>query len=317
MAIIICDIDGTLADIAHRLPHIKNGNKNWKAFNEGVHLDGPVPAIIELVHELYHNDNGMLLVSGRGEEVRKPTTAWLEQHQIPYDRLYMRPAGDYRKDTEIKREILDQIHKDYPGEPIRFVIDDRTSVVKMWREAGLTCLQCAEWNEDDAMALPVSKGFLTLMVGPSGAGKSTWLDKHIPTHSKAAIISSDALRAELCEGNFQDQSRNVQVFAALHALAKGRIENGLPAVIDATNIRRADRLSLIKHTHADKVRYIVIDRPLEQKYETAGWRCSKKLGFDLIAKHHSTFHSQLKDILNGDGLPFVEVIDLRNLDPKI
>ena len=33
----------------------------------------------------------------------------------------------------------------------------------------------------------------------------------------------------------------------------------------------------------------------------------------LIEKHHRTMQSVLKDVLNGDGLPNVDVIDLRTL----
>lgn len=318
MTIVIFDIDGTLADITHRLSHVRHGNKNWKAFNESVHLDTPIQQVAALCRFLgKKQDYRILLVSGRGEEIRETTQGWLSQHYIKFDRLYMRPAKDYRKDFIIKREVLDQIRADYPNEEIAFVVDDRTSVVKMWREAGLICLQCAEWEEDALPFKPAHKGLLTLMVGPSGAGKSSWLRNElvassIPPYitSQASIVSSDALRQEFC-GDFRDQSKNTQVFSALNAIVKARIENGLPAVVDATNIKRADRMSIITQSGADKVRYIIIDRPLEQKQATAGWR--GELPFDLVAKHHSTFFSQLKDILRGDDLPNVEVIDLRKL----
>ena len=42
MSTIICDIDGTLADLHHRLHHIKNGNKNWDAFFAEVKDDLPI-----------------------------------------------------------------------------------------------------------------------------------------------------------------------------------------------------------------------------------------------------------------------------------
>lgn len=334
--IAIFDIDGTLANITHRLHHIKNGNRDWKSFNTNVHNDAPISNILGLMETLRQSSNyTILLVSGRGEEIRKPTEQWLNTHKALYEKLYMRPAGDYRKDTILKCEILEQIRIAYPNIPIAFVVDDRTSVVKMWRDQGLICLQCAEWDEENTTTFkPAQRGTLTLMVGPSGAGKSTWLIKQVAIEncgkearkaineskfredfpdlgiSKDSIISSDDLRHQLT-GNFQDQSKNPQVFSALFALAKARIDNGLPAVIDATNIKRADRLAIINHTKPTNIRYIVINRPLEEKYETQGWRNPTTLGFDLIAKHHSTFTSQLKDILAGDNLSNVEVIDLR------
>lgn len=37
---IIFDIDGTLADIAHRRHHVETKPKNWSAFQVAAHLDG-------------------------------------------------------------------------------------------------------------------------------------------------------------------------------------------------------------------------------------------------------------------------------------
>jgi predicted kinase len=321
MRIVIFDIDGTLADISHRLHHIKNGNRNWAAFNSNVSNDTPIPQLHRLLRTLHQQGYRILLVSGRGEEIRQPTINWLENHNLDiYSRLYMRPVGDYRRDTIIKQEILQQIHADFPTDSIEFVVDDRSSVVDMWRSSGLVCLQCAHWEENDTTFKVATKGLLTLLVGPSGAGKSTWASTPQSYGDfnilQTQIISSDGLRYELT-GNFQDQSKNAQVFAAIHAMAKARIDHGLATIIDATNIRRADRLSIISYTQPQQIRYIVIDRPLPEKYATAGWRDPALLGFDLIAKHHSTFTSQLKDILAGDHLPNVTVHDLRTTSHKI
>jgi phosphoserine phosphatase len=48
-----------------------------------------------------------------------------------------------RKDSIVKYEILQEIVKEYF---IPFVFDDRDQVVRMWREAGLRCLQVASGN---------------------------------------------------------------------------------------------------------------------------------------------------------------------------
>jgi hypothetical protein len=54
----------------------------------------------------------------------------------------MRKYGDFRQDSIVKREIYERfIAPDYD---ILCVLDDRNSVVSMWREIGLTCLQVAE-----------------------------------------------------------------------------------------------------------------------------------------------------------------------------
>ena len=43
------------------------------------------------------------------------------------------------------------------------------------------------------------------------------------------------------------------------------------------------------------VQYVVVDRDLDDKLKDRGWR-----PVDLIMKHHKTFKSQIKDILNAD-----------------
>ncbi len=152
---------------------------------------------------------------------------------------------------------------------------------------------------------------LTLMVGPSGAGKTTWLlgaaarEMGIrPRH----VLSSDETREDLC-GDFRDQSKNGLVFAAVNAQARVRLAHGLPTVIDATHLRRHDRLASVELARGGPIRYIVVDRPVEDKRRDAGWRAD--LPIDLIAKHDQTFQSQLADILAGDYLPNVTVHDVR------
>ena len=54
----------------------------------------------------------------------------------------MRPKGDNRPDTEVKREIYEREIRDKYN--VLLVIDDRNSVVQQWREMGLPCFQVAE-----------------------------------------------------------------------------------------------------------------------------------------------------------------------------
>lgn len=303
---VIFDIDGTLADLSHRLHHIKRQPINWDAFFAECGNDTPIQPIHDLARLVVAQGYKLILVSGRTDKVREQTEAWLASHDVPHQELHMRKEGDYRQDTIVKSEILDKLLA--AGNEIAFVVDDRPSVVAMWRSRGLTCLQCRDWQED---APGEAKGLLTLMVGPSGAGKSYWLQSDAsrdlgihPSH----VVSSDQFRADLC-GDFRDQTKNDEVFTALHAVVKTRLSHGLATVIDATNLRRKDRLAAAALANGGKVRYVVIDRPTAEKREQAGWRA--ELPIDLIAKHEQTFGSQVKDILAGDNQPNVEVIDLR------
>lgn len=142
--IIICDIDGTIADLTHRRKYLEQTPKDYNSFFATVGEDKPIWPIIRLLNVLGYGLS-CYFVSGRSEVCREATEEWLEEYvQIPYEALYMRPEGNHRPDWLIKQRILDK-HFIETGliERVAYVLDDRDSVVQMWRKNGLTCLQVA------------------------------------------------------------------------------------------------------------------------------------------------------------------------------
>jgi len=159
----IFDLDGTLCNIEHRLHHVRDGVRNWDAFFEGIPDDTVNQPVREILMALMASGNEIILCTGRPEKCRLKTVEWLNNNIVPFTALYMRPDNDTRPDHVVKAQILDGIKQD--GFDPFVVIDDRQSVVDMWREQGLTCLQCAP--PEPAVQTTAS---LTLMVGPSCAG---------------------------------------------------------------------------------------------------------------------------------------------------
>jgi hypothetical protein len=184
------------------------------------------------------------------------------------------------------------------------VIDDRQSVVDMWREHGLTCLQAAP----SRVEIPAgSKPILNLMVGPSGAGKSTWLGTNKPQLAYGIhmqhVIASDRVRLDLYD-TLHCMDKNQQVFEVLHNVVRARLRNGLPVTVDATNIRNKDRIETAALAEGlCPVRYIVLDRPLKDKLRDGGWRLDVKFpdGSNLIQRHDQVFRSNIVAIMAGDG----------------
>lgn len=142
---VVCDLDGTLCDITHRLHFVKSpedadGNvdfkKDWKSFFAGIHADEVRKDVRELVRSAVINGHEIILVSARPDTYRKETIEWLDRNLgIDYSALIMRKATDKRPDTEVKQEIFDTYFKD--KYPIEVVIDDRPSVIRMWRANNL------------------------------------------------------------------------------------------------------------------------------------------------------------------------------------
>ena len=141
---IIFDIDGTLADGAHRVGHIQRTDgkpKDWDAYFAALSDDAPIPHLCEIADCLqtyFH----IIYVTGRPEEYADATREWIDRHRLPVGTLYARPRGDRRDDDIVKIELLSRIRAD-GYEPI-MAFDDRTRVVRAWRAAGIPCAQVAE-----------------------------------------------------------------------------------------------------------------------------------------------------------------------------
>ena len=138
----IFDIDGTIANGAHRLHHIEKTPKDWSAFFAACGGDQPIPHIIQLANHLNVTGVAIVYVSGRSDECRDATQMWLHEHKLPDGPLYMRRAGDHRNDDILKVEMLAEVRSH--GYEILMAFDDRSRVVRAWRAAGVPCAQVAE-----------------------------------------------------------------------------------------------------------------------------------------------------------------------------
>ena len=130
---IIVDIDGTVALKGTRSPYDESR----------VSEDQPNPPVVDLVWDQYRDGYEILFCSGRSDKCRKETLDWLrETFDLPSDpKLFMRKAGDTRKDSIVKYELFNENIRD--NYRVKYVLDDRNQVVEMWRALGLTCLQVA------------------------------------------------------------------------------------------------------------------------------------------------------------------------------
>ena len=220
--IIICDIDGTIANLQHRLHYIKNpdGSKrerhdtfkrraDWDSFLGTCLDDEPYRDVIEILHNLYDagrrrgiegSDREIYFFSGRNDSVRNETIEWLWLHVISQSmchaveitaeeaaawdattvsyslreerggdilhadeggndegkyfqlqpNLFMRSEGDRRPDTTVKYEMMYELK--LTPDDVLCILDDRQSVVDMWRENGFRVMQVDAWKEESVGA---------------------------------------------------------------------------------------------------------------------------------------------------------------------
>ncbi|GGY76819.1 phosphatase domain-containing protein [Streptomyces omiyaensis] len=127
---VLCDIDGTLALRGDRGPY---------DFTR-CDLDLLNVAVRDALRAFRgaHGDR-VVLLSGRSEDHRALTEAWLERYEVPYDELWMRASGDGRSDDLVKAELFDAHVRHRHA--VRVSLDDRDRVVAVWRRMGLPTWQ--------------------------------------------------------------------------------------------------------------------------------------------------------------------------------
>ena len=145
----IFDLDGTLALIEHRKGMLESKSVDrWRHFYAACDKDLPNVPVISTMERLRHAGADVWIFSGRSDEVRDKTVAWLAHHTsfMTFDlegpTLTMRQAGDYTADDVLKKQWLDAMLVD-DRQRLIAAFDDRDRVVQMWRSAGVACFQVA------------------------------------------------------------------------------------------------------------------------------------------------------------------------------
>lgn len=137
-AFVVCDLDGTIANIDHRLKFAKGDEKDWDTFFSLVPYDSLRTEVFEMLKDYASKGFEIVFVSARPERCRKDTEKWLYENGmgVPfYTNLFMRQDHDKRDDVLVKGDMFDKYFKD--KYKIETVIDDRPKVIRMWQERGV------------------------------------------------------------------------------------------------------------------------------------------------------------------------------------
>lgn len=146
--LVVFDLDGTLADVRHRMHYIRpeppvdpaTGKKVRRRF-DFFHAACSEDAVIEPVANLYRsfvsNPSVVTVVlSGRDAVVYNKTVLWFQENKLPLpDELILKTGDQHTPDVEQKRVHADRLEAKY-GRPIDMVFEDRDRVVALWKERG-------------------------------------------------------------------------------------------------------------------------------------------------------------------------------------
>ena len=161
MKYIICDLDGTLFNLDHRLDMLARcrNEDDYDRFHQR-HIDDTVNRKVLNILYSYHNLADMecdsfrtIFITGRHRKFRSSTVKQIEdlgfvlckrvrEFSTPlfvFD-LYMKPSYKLYTPDYVKRTVKRIIAR-YGSDNCCFVLDDRPSTIKVYRDLGLLCLQ--------------------------------------------------------------------------------------------------------------------------------------------------------------------------------
>ena len=109
-----------------------------------------------------------------------------------------------------------------------------------------------------ALPRPVERPPLIVLSGLPGSGKSH-LARDIARRYPLALLESDALRKALIKRPVYSQKESARLFTACHALLGGLLSNGIPALLDATNLKEMHRRPLYSIAERAGARLLLVE----------------------------------------------------------
>jgi len=124
---------------------------------------------------------------------------------------------------------------------------------------------------------------LVVLIGAAGSGKSTLAAR---LFEPGDILSSDALR-ETLSGDPADQRATRTVFGILHREVARQLGAGRLVVVDATNVERSARLSLVRLARAAGAPSIaiVLGLPAAEVHRRNARRSGRVVPADVVDRH--------------------------------
>lgn len=132
--LIVCDIDGTIADVSRRLklagpePEFDDveAKDAWvRSLHKTLSEDVPIPGMRELLHTLVRQHVPLIYLTGRSQRYWVDTYNWLSRWQFPMAPIYMRDNDDWRPAAQYKEQAMKKFVPNFTH-PIIVLDDDGT-----------------------------------------------------------------------------------------------------------------------------------------------------------------------------------------------
>ncbi|MEU6043957.1 phosphatase domain-containing protein [Streptomyces griseus] len=138
----VFDLDGTLADTAHRQHFLEGATRDWAGFFAAAPADPPLPEGVRMVLASAEECE-IVYLTGRPERCRRDTVRWLSRQGLPEGTLFMRRNDDRRPARRTKLDILRRLGR---TRQVRMLVDDDALVCDAAEVAGFTVVR-ARWAD--------------------------------------------------------------------------------------------------------------------------------------------------------------------------
>lgn len=140
LPVAVVDIDGVLADVRNRLPHLDSSPPDWGSFFATMDDDQPLPEGQAVAAELAR-EHRIVYLTGRPARYANVTARWLQAHGLPEGEVICRPDGDRRPAHVLKLELVAELAR---HSRVALCVDDDPKVLAALRSAGFAVFE-ADW----------------------------------------------------------------------------------------------------------------------------------------------------------------------------
>lgn len=138
--VVVVDIDGVVADVSHRLVHLRTHPRDWDAFFTAM-ADDPLLTEGEAVANRAAREHDLAWITGRPARYADVTARWLAEHRLPQGPVHHRREGDRRPADVFKLATVRRLAR---SRRVVLVVDDDPTVCTALRAAGFGVFQ-ATW----------------------------------------------------------------------------------------------------------------------------------------------------------------------------
>lgn len=143
---VIFDFDNTLCDVSSIWHMVAEGvrTRNFDDYHEASRKCPPIPTTLWALRKATAEGYHVFVVTARQEKYRHTTIEWMSNHVLSCDAVFMRKDGDFRDDVTVKRELLQEIQKDFR---VIHAWEDRPEIVELWKTEGIPVTVVPGWED--------------------------------------------------------------------------------------------------------------------------------------------------------------------------